>query len=242
MRISAGQHHGVGPVRAETEEQRVGGDADRHAAEHDRCVAVAAHEARRQRRCDDRVDPGDHQRQAGGQRRPATQLLEVQHCDELEADERPDEQQGAEVGPHQRASNAGCRAAPAALSSAVRCTTNTARRSSPPASVATVCSQATSGSRTRARTSRSMPDVRLTAPPRSKPPRRSTRRVVVGQVSHGEDEQSECAQHRGEEHPTPVDRGEQPTGDHAEREAACCGAAVHQQRPVAGAHLRRSWS
>ena len=46
-------------------------------------------------------------------------------------------------------------------------------------------------------------------------------------------EQAECEQDRGEEDPAPVDRGQQSTGDHAEREAAGRGAAVDEQGPVA---------
>ena len=109
---------------------------------------------------------------------------------------------------------------------------NTASSTTPPASVAAVYVHATSGRRTTPRTSRSIPAVRLIAPPTSKPPRRNAvaRRR---QEAQGDSEQPECEQHGREEHPAPVDRGEQATDDHAEREATGRCPAVDEQGAVA---------
>ena len=86
---------------SQRQERGVGGDRQQCPGEQHALVAEPAHERRGDRRGDHGVDPGDDQGQSGLQRRPAAQLLEVEHGDELEADERADEEHRPEVGPHQ---------------------------------------------------------------------------------------------------------------------------------------------
>ena len=85
------------------QEQQVG-ERDRRQPGPDQAGRAVAHDQRRDARCEDRHDQaGREDREAGLERRPAAQLLQVQGQHELEADPGAEQRQAADVGPHERA-------------------------------------------------------------------------------------------------------------------------------------------
>ena len=183
-------------------------------------------------------------REPGLERRPAAQLLHVERRDELEAEPAAEQRHRADVGPHERAPSAGCRAAPAARACAARCATNAASSAATPTNEPSVRAEAqpTSGASTTVKTSSSIAAVTVTAPARSNAAPRAGRpalgRARAGCAGEQRDQRDRDGQ---EEHPAPADLGQQAAEHEPEREAGGPGRGVDRAAPGCARGPRRSW-